>query len=918
MQFVPTILADTISNERISLARLGDFTEWWHWLLLIAVSIFVAAFIAFMYFVDSRELSWGMSILLLSLRIFAFVGLLLFFLDMEKRTEHEIIQNSRVLLLLDNSLSMDLRDEGSLLSRSEDLATHLSSGPLLTDLRTQHDVVAYTFSDEAKPAQVATFPKIKTAEELEAASQVDRLLAALKRARTIGLVAAVLFGVSLLAVLISLMMGTSDARPWVAAIGIWLLLAAGVTMAVGHLQAPELKITEIAGVTDATQSIVDADEESQKPEEEDPADKIDWRASLMPVGGKTRISDAVRYLANKERGGPVSGIVLFSDGGQNAGAAAEAAEKTAGDAKIPVYTVGLGSDKMPASMSVVDLQAPLRVYPSDEFSVVGLLRANGLAGRTVNVELFSTPESGGAATLEDTDAVELGPDGETVAVRFKLKNEDIGRWVYTLKAKPLDASKVDEHTERELQKDATVEVVEQRNKVLILAGGPTREFRFLRNQLYRDRDTELHVYLQSGAPGISQEADEILFDFPRVPDEIFQYDCIIGFDPDWRSLDEVQVKLLERWVAEKGGGLILVAGPVFTPLWTNKRRGEEVYDILKGMYPVVFYHAGAATMRLGRFGGSKSWPLDWTRAGRFSEFLWLEDDAQASEDAWDRFGGIYGYYAVREPKKGAQVYAHFSDPETSLDGQLPIYLAGHFYGAGRVFFQASGEMWRVRAVEDAYFEQYYTKLIRWASQGRLLRDSSRGVLLVNKTRAMLGEQITITAILQDEQHKPLDLSEVNASLMEPGAKSGKPIRMLAVKDGARGGTYTATFTAAIKGDYRIEMSPPGAADEVLTADVRVLTPDLEVETPQRNDALLMAMAEQTGGENYIGVLAASTEKSEETPLLKDTLESQEKRSFVPASSPDRKFDVVLRWWLLALVCVALCLEWTTRRLARLA
>ena len=66
------------------------------------------------------------------------------------------------------------------------------------------------------------------------------------------------------------------------------------------------------------------------------------------------------------------------------------------------------------------------------------------------------------------------------------------------------------------------------------------------------------------------------------------------------------MKLLERWVAEKAGGLIVVAGPVFTPQWSSRKRGDPRIDALKALYPVVFYYQGSATLSLGRFGRSFS------------------------------------------------------------------------------------------------------------------------------------------------------------------------------------------------------------------------------------------------------------------------------------------------------------------------
>ncbi len=129
------------------------------------------------------------------------------------------------------------------------------------------------------------------------------------------------------------------------------------------------------------------------------------------------------------------------------------------------------------------------------------------------------------------------------------------------------------------------------------------------------------------------------------------------------KLDELQIELLDRWVAEQAGGLIVVAGPVFTPEWAGMRRGRDPrIDTIKTLYPVVFYSQGSPSLSLERFGGEAAWPLNFTRDGLDAEFLWLEDDATDSEAAWQSFDGVYGYYSVKDPKPGARVYARFSNP----------------------------------------------------------------------------------------------------------------------------------------------------------------------------------------------------------------------------------------------------------------
>jgi hypothetical protein len=319
---------------------------------------------------------------------------------------------------------------------------------------------------------------------------------------------------------------------------------------------------------------------------------------------------------------------------------------------------------------------------------------------------------------------------------------------------------------------------------------------------------------------------------------------------------------------------------------------------------------------LGRFGGKDAWPLEFTREGLESEFLWLEDDPVNSEAAWASFEGVYGYYAVKDPKPGARVYARFSDPSTAIDEELPIYLAGHFYGAGRVFFQASGEMWRIRALDETYFERYYTKLLRWVAQGRLLRDSVHGVLLVDKDRCLLGDTIVVQAILTDAQNEPLTAPEVTASLIQPNGKR-TALTLRAVKGGARDGTFAGQFTAVQQNDYRLELRPPHAElDELLVREVRVRAPEVEIEKPELNRPLLTDIALATGGEYYGGIDAAVGEAGGQPPLT-NVLQSQDHVTYLPGT-PDRDFERRLMAWLMGLICGLLALEWLLRRLSRLA
>jgi hypothetical protein len=914
------------------LARLRSLSEWWHWLVLVALCIGIAVYVAYMYLRDSVELPRGLAVLLFILRLLAFVGILFFFFGLEKRTERNLVKNSRALFLIDTSQSMALRDsEGSTRvngpSRMDQVIDELARGSWVESLRQKHDVVVYRFDEAETPIEVASFPKLPSAEDSaqrKAVSPATELAEALRQARAVAVIALALLGVSLVSGVVYLLWGRAkvgaEHSSWSLLVSMVLLIAGLVVLAVANLRHPNVDLLAVAGIREAR--LEESEETRDRSQEsgvrgKESADKqekapVNWAEQLLPRGVQTRIGDNLKYLVDKERGGPIAGIILVSDGGENGGLSYEVAAATAAEAMIPVYAVGMGSDQRPPNLKIVDLEAPQRVHPGNKFTLTGFVQAQGTNRTSVTVELYSGDANGQGEIKEDEQVVDVGTAGEAVPIKFEQTPEEQGVRRYRLRVQPIEG----EIDTRDNEKTAKVEVVDKKTKVLLLAGGPHRDFIFLRNQLYRDEEVTVDVLLQSAQPGSSQEADEILLKFPEDPDELFEYDCIVAFDPDWEALDELQVKLLERWVAEKAGGLIVVAGPVHTPSWSSHPRGDARLDTIKALYPVAFYYQGSATLSLGRFGGDKPWPLTFEREGLEAEFLWLEEDAEASQRVRDEFAGVFGYYAVKDPKPGARIYARFSDPDTEIDGEKPIYMASHFYGSGRVFFMASCEMWRIRELDERYFETFYTKLIRWAAEGRILRDSSRGVLLVDKDRCVVGDQVAVRAILQNAQHQPLDRPEVKAVLIQPDATRVE-LTLKAVKDAAREGTFSQQFTVLQEGDYRIQLQHPEAADQILEHEVRTQIPKLETQRPERNDQLLRTIADRTGGTYYVGLDAAVNRSGTGRPPLASVLSPQDQVSVLPGT-PDRDFDRLLMTWLIGLICGILSMEWLIRRLSKLA
>ena len=576
--------------------------------------------------------------------------------------------------------------------------------------------------------------------------------------------------------------------------------------------------------------------------------------------------------------------------------------------EVRIHPVGLGTDKNPTNVKILDMEAPKRVFPGDRFRIAGLVQASGMLGTQVPVQLRRRPGGGSnvGPTIEEERTLTLEGDDAITSLSFEVTPREVGPWIYELKvlAPTSDSNAADNQFESE------VRVVEPNSTILILAGGPTREYQFVRNLLFREPTVQSHVFLQSSGPGVSQEAKQLLTEFPKTLAEMTKYDAVIAFDADWTKLTSEQIEVLETWVSQQAGGLIVVAGPVSTPKWAgNNGNSNRNAEILRGMVPVIMNTRGARLVSIGRFESETAWPLTVASNALATDFLQVGTSIDDSRKAWERFRGVFSFYGCYEPKPAASVLLTFSDPTTFINSAPPIYLASQFYGSGRVVFQGGGEFWRMREVGEQYFDTYYTKLVRWAGQGRLLRDSDRGMLLVDKEQAIVGEQVMVRAVLKDAQFQPLIQNEAIAKLLEPGGRSTQ-LRLAPLADPTQAGVYVGQYTTRKTGTYEVQLPIGSLAEQVLlTQQTIVRVPALEIQRPQRNDPLLSELASKTGGTYSLGLSGLDA--------IVSSIKPREQVNYLP-NAPDNEFRQRLNALLMALIAGALSLEWLTRRLSRLA
>ncbi len=894
------------------LERFDTISGWWAWALLFVLCILTLYWLFRWYRRDVHELPRPLRATLLLLRFSGLALLILFFLQPERRARQRIERPSEAIVLIDTSQSMSLpaTDLEVTSSRMEVIKQFMSETPFLAQLTAQHLVTVYATGTRDEPIELWTAgrPSAPANAELQS-KKANRVSSNLMGWNYFGALCA-LGALGFLASSGWLSWRESAARSAPSTlIGVGLaMIACLIIGTVGTLGAQH-SWKALWGFGGAT--VDDSETETTTPtksESENP-----FSAELAADGPHSHLGDALQWLQRHHDPATLAGIWLVSDGQNNGGLSLDAAGRQLKRQSVPVFAVGLGTSRPPANIRVVDLEVPPRVYPGDRFAISSTLQATGIPPGEIEVQLLDGLDvEPWQPLVVETRRVEMPADGTPLELKFELEPDDVGRRQIGIRV----ASVTGEQNLQDNQLQVRYEVIKRRLKALVIAGGPMREYQFVRNLLHRDSEIMLDVWLQSGQKGMSQDSNQILSEFPSTPESLFEYDVILAFDPDWDQMNAAQIELLDRWVAEQAGGFALIAGPVFTPRLAASRNDQK--SLVRNLLPVVL--AGrSVSFEEGRYEGEEPWPLQWTEEGRRADFLRPLDNAEDAREVWGGFSGFYGYFSVREPKPGATVYATYSDPTTAVDGQLPVLIASQFYGAGRTFFLGSGELWRLRTEGDAYFDRIYTKLVRWAAEGRLLRDSNRGVLLVDPPRAVVGENITIRAVLLNDQFKPLEAPEVEAQIFEPG-HGVKTLTLRRLEGQPRGGTYGGQFVARYGGQYevRIELGDLNNR-QVLKDSVQVRLPTLELERPRRNDAELGALATLTSGQYLPLEPVSGSERIGFKPLLAmtDAMVPRPQETILPGT-PDRDFqrrrNASLMW------CFAgmLIFEWVIRRLNRLA
>lgn len=246
---------------------------------------------------------------------------------------------------------------------------------------------------------------------------------------------------------------------------------------------------------------------------DDVARGVEEFATLPAPGVQTRIGASVLQVLRQARSTPLAAVVVVSDGADNA--IEQLADQFADIAGfgVPVHTVGIGREQVPEDLELAEVTLPATALPGTTLAARVAIRHDG-AG-TARVKVYDGDRILAASELEL-------PEGSALTTAFiDFPVPDAGHHDLQFSLDRLEG----ERNVRNNTRARTLEVPEDRYRVLYLEGEPRWEYKFLRRALQQDPSVELVSVLRVSPNKFYRQgiaaSDELAEGFPAERAALF-------------------------------------------------------------------------------------------------------------------------------------------------------------------------------------------------------------------------------------------------------------------------------------------------------------------------------------------------------------------------------------------------------------
>ncbi len=609
---------------------------------------------------------------------------------------------------------------------------------------------------------------------------------------------------------------------------------------------------------------------------------------IKPAASSTDIPTIVSQVMGQLSGQPVSALMILSDGRDTHRTSSRAMASELKRRAVRLITVPIGRDHLPFSIELAQGSTPHQAFVGDPVPVSAKIITSENPGVLVrHVRLY---EVGADGRVLLTRKKILIPAGKSeIPLRLTWRPKAPGRYHLQLvirKAHGEFSPPVPGWKRHELS--LTTRAVKAKIKILYVDGYPRWEYRYLKNDLAREKTTLLSCLLLSADNHFAQAGNIPIRRFPETQSELDQYDVLILGDVDPDYFSQRQMKLITHFVGNHGGGFLMIAGPQFSP---GAYRGTPIAKLL----PIIIGNPASPEMAPVEgipFG------LHLTTAGRRSMLFHFFNNEAANLREVANLPPLYWYQPVGGLSPSATALAMVAGRQISAR-DIPAIVMGR-YGAGRTIFSAIADTWRWRTYHGApIYKSYWLEMMRTLARSRLFQRRRAVAMQAAGRHVLVGQSVPVTVRINRISLLSSLPHELQMTIKGPGGH----MQALLQAEPDNPGVFRTLVHIWAAGQYAFALKPGQLPVNSPALQLSAQTPETEFVNPRAD---LPAMAHW----------AATAEGK----MLRPATFNQ-----AGAYIPDRSVENLLihshqiwnKPWALALLVILLTVEWLLRKRAGL-
>ena len=650
-----------------------------------------------------------------------------------------------------------------------------------------------------------------------------------------------------------------------------------------------------AVIADNSRSLTLQDEGSQKTRaielrESVAGDRSEWRKSLAEnfevrnyladsrlrptesfgelnfEGRTSALGEALRQVVARNRGQPLAGILLLTDGN-----ASDLADPSAIEGLPPIFPVLFGSEKVGRDLAITSTAVTLTSFDDAPVGVQADVAASGFGDEEIVGRLFPVVSGTSAAEVKPAaeETIKVPRDAKKVIFRFQLRPEKTGVVFYRLVVGAKADGAAPELTTANNKEIVTVDRGKGPYRVLYVSGRPNWEYKFLRRAIEGEEQTQLVGLIRiakrepkfdfRGRAGESsnplfrgfgnqskeeverydqpvmvrlgtEDESELIGGFPKTAEELFRYRAVIVDDLEAEFFTAAQMSLLQRFVSERGGGFLMLGGA------ESFGDGNYARTAVGDMLPVYLDSktrgpAGDLQLALTREG----WLQPWAR---------LRSNEQDERKRLADLPKTEVLNQTGSAKPAAMVVATVNDGKADH----PALIAQRF-GRGRTAALLVGDLWQTGLGDETKQKDLgraWRQMVRW-----LVADVP-SLIEVRAEPQADAQTVRIEVRARDAKFEPIENARVTVKVQHEGATGPQAeVTLPAEVSTKEPGVYEASYIPRESGGYRVTATianetggnagtaQTGWSTNLDAEEFRLLAP---------NRALMEQLARKTGGE----------------------------------------------------------------------